>query len=189
MKRWLTVGLPGLLCILLIVPACGEDESSKIERLEAEISSLESTVGELQGKLVTIESDFETVMELGGIPGPQGEQGPMGPAGPQGPRGPQGQQGDTGPQGSPGSQGPSGNGRVGDLERNIWWLNSEVTGSTGYYVRPVSPTGNSRIDELGDEVDYLELRVRRLDSGVDDLEYQATDLDNLQLVLFPGRRG
>ena len=76
----------------------GDKRAELAEGLDNVETNLESQIENLQG-------DLDTLVEMGGIPGPEGPGGAQGNQGPAGPAGPQGPIGITGP---PGQQGPEG---------------------------------------------------------------------------------
>lgn len=113
-----------------------------------------------------------------GAPGPQGPAGPPGPQGPQGPAGPAGPQGDPGPRGPAGPAGPAG---TVDYDRVAEMISDEIDGrglvdqatlnqkiqELRDWLEPELEEITNRLDDLADDIDALEARVKALEDEPD----------------------
>ena len=113
-----------------------------------------------------------------GADGAPGPAGPAGPPGPQGPAGPAGAKGDPGPQGPAGPAGPAG---TVDYDRVADMISEEIDGrglvdeatlnqkiqELRDWLEPELEEITNRLDDLADDIDALEARVKALEDEPD----------------------
>ena len=106
MRRYLLVGLVGMLVVAAGVAVAQETTSGVIEACVSQATGRVRVIGEGE---VCRANEYPLSWNIEGLQGPQGEPGEQGPPGIQGEPGPQGP---AGPQGPVGPQGPAGDGSV-----------------------------------------------------------------------------